>query len=667
MASFRIIFLSFYFSEAVTQNIFFYMKKNAFLVAALLYCSHLSAQDSSRTKSLDVVVVTAARIEQKQSQTGKVISVIDRATLERNADKTVGEILNQQTGIFIVGSNNALGTNQDLYFRGASTGNTLFLIDGVPVGDASLINNSFDINSLNAYQIERIEILKGAQSTLWGSDAVAGVINIITKKAGAKKLGGNAGLQYGSYNTFRANAGLQGAANQFLYSAQYSFTNSKGFSSAYDSTGTKNFDKDGFDQHNLIASVGYQINPNWSIKYTSNYSKYKAGLDAGAFKDDKDYNLTATNWLNTLSSQYTGKKGSLQFQQSFNYTSRFMLDDSTNIGGFAKWAEQSYKSHSSITDLFGSLKLAPSLTLVSGVQYLAQNTDQYYKSISSFGPYNSVPLGKDSTKMSNTAVYASAIWNTKTGFNLEAGLRFNNHSIYGNNTTFSINPSFKLTDEVTALVNISSGFKTPSLYQLYSEYGNKNLKPETSNNYEFGFQYREANRKASFRMIGFVRDIKNLIIFYTDPNTYASYYINRDKQHDYGVEVESTISFGKKGFWTTNITYVDGEGVSEGTKTKNLYRRPNLSLNSQVTVMPIKNLTTMASVRFVGTRLKGPYDLGPNTMPAYYTVDLYASYKIFKYGQLFVDLKNLTNQTYFDVVGYNTRARNFMTGIQVNF
>ncbi|MCV5334226.1 TonB-dependent receptor, partial [Escherichia coli] len=80
--------------------------------------------------------------------------------------------------------------------------------------------------------------------------------------------------------------------------------------------------------------------------------------------------------------------------------------------------------------------------------------------------------------MSNTAVYASAIWNTKTGFNLEAGLRFNNHSIYGNNTTFSINPSFKLTDEVTALVNISSGFKTPSLYQLYSEYGNKNLKPE---------------------------------------------------------------------------------------------------------------------------------------------------------------------------------------------
>jgi vitamin B12 transporter len=636
------------------------MKKHFFVLAAGIISTQLQAQQDT-TKTMDEVVITATRSELKQSQTGKVVTVINQEMLQRNAGKTITEILNYQSGIFINGANNTLGTNQDVYFRGAGTGNVLILIDGAPVGDASQINNSFDLNNLNTAQIERIEILKGAQSTLWGSDAVAGVINIITKKAGNKKISPNAALAFGSYNTFRLNAGINGMLDKFSYNVNYGYTDSKGFSAAYDSTGTKNFDKDGYKQNNLLAGIGYQFSDKFSVKYTANYSQYTAGIDAGAFKDDSDYTLDNKNFSNGLGLHYKTDKLNLHLVETLTAAKRLLEDDSTHVGGFAKWAEGLYKGHTNVTDLYGSFRLSKLFSLVAGAQYLFQNSEQSYKSISSFGPYNSVPLGSDSTKASNFSAYASLLLLNANGFNAEAGLRFNNHSIYGSNATYTFNPSYNIDENTRVFVNISSGYKVPSLYQLYSEYGNKNLKPEKSNNYELGVQTLSNNKQNSFRITGFKRDIKDLIIFYTDPS-WNSYYINRDEQHDYGFELESSIAIGKKGNWTNNFTYVDGEGKNDNVKVKNLYRRPNFTLNSVLTLQPAKGLTLMPSFRFVGTRLKGQYDAGPAQMPQYYTIDFYAGYEFAKKFRVFVDLRNLTNQEYFDVVGYNSRKFNVMTG-----
>ena len=135
------------------------MKRILFALTASCICSLLYAQDST---SLDEVVVTANKVSQKQSTTGKVVTVIDQATLQKNAGKSIGELLNFQSGIFIIGANSTLGTNQDIYFRGASTGKVLILIDGVPQSDPSQISNTFDINTIPLQSIERIEILKGA-------------------------------------------------------------------------------------------------------------------------------------------------------------------------------------------------------------------------------------------------------------------------------------------------------------------------------------------------------------------------------------------------------------------------------------------------------------------------------------------------------------------------
>ena len=298
------------------------------------------------------------------------------------------------------------------------------------------------------------------------------------------------------------------------------------------------------------------------------------------------------------------------------------------------------------------------------MQYLSQKTSQDYLSISSFGPYKTA-LG-DSAKANNFSLYNSLLLTDVKGFNLEAGFRYNNHSIYGGNATYTFNPSYNIDENTRVFVNISSAYKIPSLYQLYSEYGNKDLKPEKSNSYELGVQTFSNNKRNSFRIVGFKRDINDLIIFYTN-SSFVSKYINRDEQHDYGFELESSTAIGKKGNWTNNFTYVDGEGRNNNVNVKNLYRRPNFVMNSVLTLQPVKSLTLMPSFRFVGTRLKGQYDAGPATQPQYYTIDCYAGYAFAKNFRAFIDVKNITNQQYFDVVGYNSRKFNMMAGIGFNF
>jgi vitamin B12 transporter len=640
------------------------MKRKFLMMAAVTSSIWLQAQkDTVLSKQLDDVIVTATKFQQKQNTTGKVVSVIDQATLQNNAGKTLTEIINYQAGIFINGANNNLGANQEVYLRGASVGNTLILIDGIPMSDPSQISNNFDLNNIVLGQVQRIEILKGAQSTLWGSDAVAGVINIITKTgANTNSFTPSALLSYGTYNTFRGNASVQGTIHKFNYNIGYNFTNSNGFSAAYDSTASKNFEKDKFTQNNIQANAGYQINTRLAATGSFGFSAYKAAIDAAAFADDKDNVLDSKNTVGNIGLSYSLAKLKLNFSQNFVQVERVFADDSASIGSFSVYSKGNYNGQSAITELFGNIALAKKLSLVSGVQYINQKTSQGYVSISAYGPFKTA-LG-DSAKANNFSIYNSLLLTDVAGFNVEAGFRYNRHNIYGNNATYTFNPSYNVNANTRFFVNISSAYKIPSLYQLYSEYGNKKLKPETSNNYELGVQAFFNNKKNSFRLVGFKRDSKSLIIFYTDTLTYYSQYINRDEQHDYGIELETRMAIGKKGIWVNNFTYVDGKGKNENATIKNLYRRPNFTMNSVLTLEPAKGFTFMPSFRLVGTRLKGQYDVGPEQMPQYYTLDCYLAYQCMKKIDLFIDLRNITNQQYFDVPGYNSKRFNMMMGVR---
>jgi vitamin B12 transporter len=661
-----------YFNRKQPLKIFQKMKKKIFVAAAISFSSTLYAQQpapsmSGDSSTMDEVVITATKTAIKQSLTGKVVTVINREMIEANISKSVPELLNYQAGLFVVGASNVPGSNMDYSLRGATTSNTLILMDGVPVSDPSNISNYFDLNSINISQVERIEILKGAQSTLWGSNAVAGVINIITKKGGSKRIAPNALLSYGSYNSVNAAAGLAGSMSKFNYNVQYGFSKTDGFSSAYDSSGQQAFDKDGLTRNTLQANIGYQVNSKLSARYMGNYSKYDIDLDAGAFQDDRDYTGNNSNLINSLALDYKTNKYSLNFTNTYINSERVLLDDSSHAPGFATYQEGNYKGNSFVSELFGNFSLGKQFFLLAGVQYQTQQTDQQYLSISSFGPFQT-SIG-DTAKTNNIAGYASINMLNKKGFNIEAGFRFNAHSEYGNNTTFSFNPSYNIDENTRVFVNISSAFKVPSLYQLYSEYRNptEELQPEKSMNYEIGVQAFSNQKQNSIRLVAFKRDIKDVIIFYTDPNTYMSWYMNRDEQHDYGFEIESKIALGKMGYWINNGSYVDGEGNDGNAKIKNLYRRPNFTFNSIINVEPVKNLSLNSNFRFVGTRTKGEFDAGPQQMPQYYTIDAGVAYRFKKYYRIAADWRNITDQQYFDVPGYKTRGSNFSVALSVQF
>ena len=315
-------------------------------MAAVTISSVLQAQDTSSTKQLDDVIVTATKFEQKQNTTGKVVTVISQATLKNQVGKFVSEILNNEVGVFINGANNSFGSNQDIYLRGAGTGNTLILIDGVPVSDPSYINNGFDLNTIAVAQIEKIEILKGAQSTLWGS-------------------------AYGSYNTLKSSIGFTGRYKKFNYNVSASRITSKGFSSAFDSTGAANFDNDKFKQYNTQVKLGYDFNEKFSASFLSNIGKYKTSLDAGAFRDDKDYTGENINTVHTLDLMYKVKQTSIHFTNSFLSAKRTLLDDSTATLGNRDFYTANYEGRSFISELFGNFSLAEKLSLVAGTQYNA--------------------------------------------------------------------------------------------------------------------------------------------------------------------------------------------------------------------------------------------------------------------------------------------------------
>ena len=653
------------------------MKKKIFIAAAVVFSSHLYAQIPATgilgdsIKNLNELVVTATKFPIKQSQTGKVVTVIDQQQLQRNAGKSLTAILNTQAGIIVNGSSNTPGTNQDVYLRGAAAGKTLILLDGIPVYDVSGISGAYDLNLLSADQVERIEILKGSQSTLYGSDAIAGVINIISKKAGTKKINATAGITAGSFNTFRATAGLNGTLKNTGYSVQYTKLTSRGFSAAQDKNGLGNFDNDGINENVFRANINRRIGKNLSVRANTQLSNYKTDADAGQFKDDADYTINNRNTIIGFGADYTIAKTMLHFNYNYNRINRVYLDDSASRGGFSYYSRGAYTGKSQFAELYSNIAVTRQVDILVGADYRNQLTDQSYFSMSSFGPFASTPLSDDSTKVNQFGAYASVVVKNIHGFNMELGGRYNNFNRYGNVFTFSFNPSYVIHNSIKIFGNISSGFKAPSLYQIYSEYRNPNteLKPEKSLSMEAGIQYYKDNM--NIRAVYFSRDIRDNIVFYSaGAPTYASYYVNADKQKDKGLELEGSIDFGKV---TLHVNYVNLNGKietavrSKDTSFFNLYRRPRQTINLNAGIVLCKNWDLHIAVQSISKRYEAVYAAAPIEMPAYYVWNIYSTYKIGKNISLFADLKNITDEKYSEVYGYNSSRFNFMAGVNLSF
>ena len=661
------------------------MKKDFFVVAAMVTGSQLQAQlvPASRdrdTTFLDEVVITANKFPNKTSLTGKVVTIITKEQLERSGGKDLSQLLSEQAGVYIGGANSNAGKDKSVYLRGARIDHTLVTIDGVPVYDASGIGSNFDIRNISIASIERIEILKGSQSTLYGSDAIAGVINIITKKIIVKSFSGNGLLSYGSNKTFKGNAGITGKTGIIDYNVSCNFFDTKGINEA--ASNATNADKDGLKQNSLQTGLGIQAGKNIRIQPYLRYSKMEGDIDQGTFTDELDYTYTQKSFQAGIRNELVYGKTRFNVLYNYNHIDRLYIDDSVKSrNGFDTYSRGSYKGAEHFIDAYLTAPVGKTaMKFTGGIDFRSSNTDQQYFSVGYYGPY-STKYSADSLHQNQIGLYAALNVNAASGFNLELGNRLNFHSAYGSNYVFNINPSYLLNlpdrqagKKIKLFANLSSGYRTPSLYQLYSEYGNKKLEPESAFTTEGGLQYFSGDNEFNVRVTVFNRNVKDVIFFYYNPSTFQSNYINQDKQKDHGAELELSFKPAKNILLKAFYSFVDGKITTrqngKDTTYFKLLRRPKHSfgLNAGVTVS--SRFFVSSNLSWLGKREDAYFDSQTFgtisvTLKNYALCDLYAEYSFCKNKlKIFADLRNITGSKYSEVAGFNTLGMNGYSGVR---
>ncbi len=601
-------------------------------------------QDTVRT--LKEVVITATKFSKSQLETAKVLTVIDEAQIQRSSGKDLSQLLNEQVGLVINGANSSPGKDKSVFLRGAGGQYTLILLDGIPVSDPSGVGGAFDLRLLPLIQVERIEILKGSQSTLYGSDAIAGVINIITKKKSDKRIGGFGTLSFGSYNTINGNAGVSGSSEIIDYNFNYTRFQTDGVSEAKDETGNGNFDKDGCDQNSIQLGVNIKPHDKLSVRPFARFTDFDGMYDAGAFADDSTAVFTTKLFNYGLTADYTLSNGAIHWQYSHSTTDR----------SYERSFEKSlYKGNFDNAEVFVNHDLGNNFQVLAGVNYQKLKMED-----------ESLPEKVPAIHI--TSPYASFFVKSLLGFSAEVGGRFNSHSEFGNVFTYSINPSYLINNSVKLFANYSTGFKAPTLNELYGPFGaNGRLLPQESGSMEIGTQYFGRDNKFDIRITYFERKIKNAIVYG------ASGYVNLDEQNDQGLEVEPTMRVNDKLSIRGFYAFVDGEVITKtvantDTTFNNLIRRPKHSFGLNIGYQVTNNFFASVNLKTFGDRRDSyfnPVDFSTSSvrLAAYQLLDVYVEYK-FAGGRikLFSDVKNILDQDYAEVYGYTSLKFNINTG-----
>jgi vitamin B12 transporter len=607
------LFIPFYLT---VLNIKKMKKEKCFIGAVAFMCLSVSvsAQDTLKKKELGEIIVSASRSEKNLNDVGRSISVITSEDIRRSGASTVAELLTQQEGIYVVGAGQNPGMTASIFMRGSNSNQTVILIDGVRITDPSAINNSIDVSELSLANISKIEIVRGSHSTLYGSSAIGGVVNIITRKSEKAGLSGNASILAGTFgegsSEIAENVYLNYALKNGIYlGAEVLNTNVNGLNATVDTITSpyayKHADMgDDFDKLDWVAKAGFR-NSKFDVYASYKQTRQLTEIDKGAYRDDDNYTLDFKRNLFTYGASFKANdKLNISYTGGLSGMKRIAIDDSSVVdsaGNFDKqYVKGVYEGKILSNELQANYTIKGLNIVLGGGMYnesMNVNTSFYYynmwafptpeyeeikSSLDSVGPASSTINVFLHTDISGDLLTEKAKW-----FTLSGGVRMSSHNVFGTNLTYEINPSVKIAETGLLYLTYATGYNAPSLYQLYdptkyytwdTQYstgltrGNKDLSPETSSTFEIGFKQKISN--VSLAASYFNTVVKNAIEYvylwnkdvpvemlgqgFSD-DFRGDRYINAGTMTTQGVELSISSKLAEKFIISANLSLVNGK------------------------------------------------------------------------------------------------------------
>ncbi|MBK7381510.1 MAG: TonB-dependent receptor [Ignavibacteriales bacterium] len=626
--------------------------------------SIIQKTDTSGFYRMNEVVISATKTLSNSVELANSISVIDSEQISNSNSNNVFDVLKNETGISFTrqGGNGALS---NLYIRGANSSHTLVLIDGVEVNLTNDPSGVYDFSALPIDNIDRIEVLRGPQSTLYGSDALAGVINIISKKGnGTPKF--SLLTEGGSYNSYKAQLGVNGSLQKLNYSIALSRTGSDGFSIASEKYG--NTEKDGYTFNNLSSIIGYNINENTQVNFYTRFTKSKSDYDqfGGVFGDDPTYvfnqeelSLRGEGKIKLFDGRLNQKIGLSFFRNLRKYSY-----DTSAASIF--YSHSLYDGRKYKLDWQNDFQLNESNLFTSGVdfEYEEMSSEYFFLNYVGLPDYASIFPLRNSKTISG---YIQDQLNLGNMFFASAGIRYDHHNQFGSQITYRFAPAFLITGTSTKIkATVGTGFKAPSLFNLYDPtYGNENLKPEKSFGWDVGAEQFLSKENFSIGVTYFDNKFSDMFGF--DNVTFQT--ININKVETNGVEVFTKVILFNYLTLKANYTYTKAVDKSENTPDfgKKLLRRPENKIGLLIDYSFFQKANINAELIWVGSR--EDFDFSNFTrveMKNYLLANFAAHYNLFNFLRLNIRIENLLDTDYEEVFGYGTAGLSFYGGIQLS-
>jgi vitamin B12 transporter len=614
------------------------------------------------------IIVTATRLETPAKEIASSVTVITRERLEQSKKATVVEALQEVLGVSII-QNGPPGAAASVFLRGANSEHTLILMDGVELNDPISPSRSFDLAHLTLDNVERIEILRGPQSTLYGSDALGGVVNIITKKRrGKPKL--SLSSVGGSYGTIITSGEISGSTERIHYSLGTSYFRSEGFSAAR-ANYERNEEKDGYRNLSLWGRLGFRLFDNLDVDLIVRTLNTKIDIDNfGTAQDDdpnnvQDYDalFIKTQIRNLMLNNRWELKLGLSVvdydRRHKNPTDESHLLDSEN--GF-------FKSKLFKIDWQNNLFLHETNTFTLGIDYQQEQGESEYNSDGIWGPYSSIfPLRRAHV----TGFYLQDQIRLANRFFATLGLRLDDHSKFGSAVTYRLAPAFFIEATQTKFrATYGTAFKSPSLYQLFAPgtffgpIGNTELNPEKSTGWDIGVEQQLLSGKALLGVTYFYNDYKDLINF-----DFLQGYMNIGKAESKGTEI--LIQARPFDDILFNATYTRTEARDKDTDAV-LLRRPKHKFAANLNYNFFKKGNLYLSFVHIGEREDEYYDLltftsTRETLPGYSLLNAAVSFNFNSNLQIFSRLDNIFDKEYEMIKGYGTPGFSVYGGVNFIF